>query len=195
MAGKQQIISDRNRVRVRGIKPPLSKGKTSYLLYRNQGLFLGDHPVSWTVALGRHFIGFHVPLWTNPDSRDERTGEVFELLSLLVERGYDYVPPGVLTELKDPVSTSLIRGSDVWYLGCDKYDIAMPLRRACEGCRSYYYWDSSSLDCKLCQFRNIKHLNIPGRNILLIAYNPRCTCDKDITEEEIQHEDLEDIFS
>ena len=195
MAGKQQIVSDTNRVRVRGVKPPLSKGKTSYLLYRNQGLFLGDHPVSWTVGLGGSFTGFHVPLWTNPDSRDERIGEVFELLSLLVERGYDYVPPGVLTGLKDSVSTSLIRGSDVWYLGSDKYDIAMPLRRVDEGCRSYYYWDSSSLDWKFCQFRNIQNLRIPGRNILLIAHNPRCTCNNDVADEEIQHEDLEDLFA
>lgn len=159
-----------------GFRPtPVNGNKNDYRLAR-QSMTLGDHPVSWTIGLGDNFMGFLVPLKSDPDiGGSERVDEVFNLLSQLIDDGYDYVPFGSLSSLKEPVASSLLIGSTEESILLDRFDMAIPLRRASEGYRSYFTWDSQSHDWKLEQFGNIQSLQITGRNILLIAYKkPPC---------------------
>lgn len=168
-------MAGQKKVKIKGLRPLTSRGRLDYILKR-KCLCLGDHPVSWTIGLGGSFRGFLVPLLSHTDAVSERVDEVFGLLSILVDCGYGYVPPGALTALKDSVSTSLLIGANEDSLAMDRFDMAIPLRRANEGYRSYFMWDTESHDWRLRQFQTIQNLHIPGRNIMLIAYDPHCNC-------------------
>lgn len=127
---------------------------------------VGEHPVLACTCLSVGLLGLIVPLESEPCS-DERIDEVCGLLSQLIEDGYKFVPPGVMSLIRNSVSEAALLASDNPTM--DKFDVAIPLRKAEEG-RNFLQWDHVEHDWKLVNISHINgFVNVSGQNIMLIV--------------------------
>jgi hypothetical protein len=169
MAGKTTI-----KEHIAGARPISPRGRRDYLLRRNNPTSIGNHLISWTLGMGRGYIGSHIPLISDHDSPDKRAEVVVELLSGLVDHGYEHIFEDDLPNLKVRVSESLMKGATDDTLHEHKFQVAIPLQNMskCCGTRSYFVWDKALCDWVLKCSCNLSDLSVPGNSVLLIARRP-----------------------